>query len=193
MHKLDNIIVCLLGKSGSGKTTIVKKLNKEYGYEILDSYTTRRPRYEGEEGHTFIDIETFAQLLDKVAYNNFNGHHYCATKNQVDMSDLYVIDVPGLKQLKELYHGKEIISIYIDVPMEVCLERMRNRGDSEDKCWERLRHDDEAFRGVRGEVDYVLNGIPNDTWFQIAAIIDRHKKNTKAVERGGIYETSNIC
>ena len=193
MSKLDNIIVCILGKSGSGKTTIVEKLNKEYGYEILDSYTTRKPRYNGETGHTFIDDMTFASLPDKVAYNNFNGNYYCATKQQVDESDLYVIDVPGLKQLKELYHGKEIISIYIDVPMETCLERMRRRGDSEDKCWDRLRHDDGSFQGVRGEVDYVLNGIPNDTWFQTAAIIDRHRKNKKAIERCGIYETSDLC
>ena len=42
------------------------------------------------------------------------------------------------------------------------------------------------------QVDYVINGIPNDAWFQIAAIIDRHKKNKKAIERYGIYETSNI-
>lgn len=180
MAKLDNIIICILGKSGCGKTTIVEKLNKEYGYEILSSYTTREPRYDGETGHQFIDLITFEALPNKVAYNEFNGNHYCATKSQVDDADLYVIDVPGLKQLKQLYHGKKIISIYIDVPMEDCLNRMRRRGDSEDKCWERLRHDDDAFRGVKGEVDYVVNGIPDHTWFQVAAIIDNNsKKNFK--------------
>ena len=193
MAKLDNIIICILGKSGSGKTTIVEKLNKEYGYEILESYTTRKPRYEGETGHQFVDLITFEALPDKVAYNEFDGNHYCATKSQVDEADLYVVDVPGLKQLKQLYQGKEIISIYIDVPMEDCLERMRKRGDSEDKCWERLRHDNSAFQGVKGEVDYVVNGVPTHAWFQVVSIIERNSSQKK-VMRSGIYETyTNIC
>ena len=195
MNKLNNIIVCILGKSGCGKTTIVEKLQEEYGYEVLSSYTTRQPRYNGETGHQFVDLQTFNDLKDKVAYNKFNDHHYCATKLQVDESDLYVVDVPGLKQLKQLYIGKEIVSIYIDVPMEICLERMRRRGDTDDKCWERLRHDYSAFKGVKGEVDYVVNGVPSSTWYNIATIIEQHnKKNKKYTKRSGVYEThTNIC
>jgi guanylate kinase len=88
MNKLNNIIVCILGKSGCGKTTIVEKLQEEYGYEVLSSYTTRPQRYEGESGHQFVDLQTFNDLPDKVAYNKFNDYHYCATKSQVDESDL---------------------------------------------------------------------------------------------------------
>ena len=174
MTKLNNIILCLLGKSGCGKTTIAERLHTAYGFEVLSSYTTRKPRYNGEEGHIFIDKQTFDELPNKVAYTNFNGNEYCVTKEQVDNADVYIIDVAGLKKLKELYNDKEIVAFYIDVTMETCLERMRERGDSEDVCWSRLRHDEEVFRGVHGLVDYAVNGIPNDTWLQIVSIINSH-------------------
>lgn len=188
MGKLNNIIVCILGKSGSGKTTVTEKLNLEYGLETLSSYTTRSPRYDGENGHIFIDLQTFKDLPNKVAYTEFHGNHYCATKEQVDNADLYVVDTYGLQQLKELYNGKEIVSIYINVPMETCLERMRRRGDNEDKCWERLRHDDEVFKGVLGEVDYSVNGLSNDVWCQVMSIIDHHNANKMRL-RSLNYET----
>ena len=71
------------------------------------------------------------------------------TQEQVDNANLYVIDPFGVEQLKQLYAGhKKIICIYINVPMETCLDRMRRRGDNEDKIWERLRHDYDIFKGI---------------------------------------------
>ena len=56
-------IVCLVGASGSGKTTIAKELDK-LGYNIIHSYTTRKPRVENEWGHIFID-ETWEKGEDQ--------------------------------------------------------------------------------------------------------------------------------
>lgn len=171
---LDNYIFCLVGKSGSGKTTIANKLFDRYGYTQIASYTTRPPRSENDTDHTYVSSEEFDKLTDMVAFTTFNGHRYCATKEQVDNANLYVIDPFGLEQLKQLYNGhKQIVSIYIDVPMDICLDRMRRRKDSEDKIWERLRHDDSAFKGIFGKCDYVINGIPELAWFEVAAIIDK--------------------
>ena len=172
MQKMNNFIVTLIGKSGSGKTTIANKLNKEYDCKVLASYTTRPPRNPDDTDHVYISEEEFDKLTDIVAFTNFNGYRYCATKDQVDNADIYVIDPYGLEQLKENYSGKKrIVSIYLDVPMDVCLDRMRTRGDDEDKCWERLRHDDKAFQGIKGHVDYVVNGVPNFTWMAVHQLI----------------------
>lgn len=170
---LNDYIFCLVGKSGSGKTTIANKLFDQYGYTQIASYTTRPPRTENDTDHVFVSQEVYDNLSDKVAFTHFGDYDYCATKEQVDNANLYVIDPFGLEQLKQLYNGdKKIKSIYIHTPMEICLDRMRRRGDNEDKIWERLRHDDSAFKGVMSKCDFAINGIPESAWFEVASIID---------------------
>ena len=164
-------LYCIVGESGSGKTTIVDKLEEAFGYKVLKSYTTRAPRHEGDTDHTFISLEEYEELQNKVATCEFNGNYYCATSDQVEESVLYVVDIAGIKELKEKYKGKKnIVVVYIDTPMNIRLERMLKRGDG-DKAWDRLKHDYEAFRDVRGLTDYVVNGIPTQCWFDVAYII----------------------
>lgn len=172
MGELKNLY-CIVGESGSGKTTIVDKLAEQYGYKVLKSYTTRKPRNEGDTDHTFISLQEYGDLQNKVATCEFNGNFYAATAEQVEESNLYVIDCAGIKELKEKYKGdKNIVVIYIKVPMEIRLERMLRRGDGFDKAWERLQHDYEAFKGVEGLIDYAINGISAQSWFEVAHIIN---------------------
>lgn len=171
MKKCKNLY-CIVGESGSGKTTIVNKLAEHFGLKVLCSYTTRQPRHKGDTDHTFISLEEYENLPNKVATAQFNNNFYCATAEQIEEADLYVVDKHGIEELKEKYKGnKEIVVIYINVPMEDRLERMLNRGDGIDKAWERLRHDYDAFKGVQGLADHVVNGIPSKCWYNIACII----------------------
>lgn len=165
-------LYCIVGESGSGKTTIVDKLEEIFGYKVLKSYTTRPPRNEGDTDHTFVSLEEYGDLQNKVATCEFNGNFYCATADQVEESALYVIDVVGVKELKEKYKGeKNIVVIYIKTPMEVRLDRMLRRGDGYDKAWERLKHDYKAFQGAEGLADHVFNGVPSSVWGDIAYVI----------------------
>lgn len=135
----------ITGKSGSGKTTIVNYLEETYGLRSLQSYTTRPPRYEGEVGHIFVTDEEFDALENIVAYTDYNNYRYCATAEQVDEVDLYVVDVPGVEYLLDRYSNAErrIHIIYLDTTVKTRIQRMIDRGDSDSAIVGRLLQDEE--------------------------------------------------
>lgn len=153
-----NNIICILGPSGSGKTTVEQILSKKYGLKPIRSYTTRPRRNLEEVNHIFVSNEEFdsIKLEDMVAFTNYNGYRYCATKQQIDECDIYVIDPAGLAILDNLYNGnKNIVSVYLKVNANICLERMQGRGDSFDDAFERIKNDLLAFRDVHA--DLIIN------------------------------------
>ena len=96
-------IYLIVGCSGSGKTTITEQLEQKYGLKSIQSYTTRKPRYDGESGHTFVSDEEFDKLTDMVAYTEFAGNRYCAIAEQVENNDLYIIDPKGVDFFMKSY------------------------------------------------------------------------------------------
>ena len=61
---MSKFLIVLCGKSGCGKTTIASLLQEKYNLKVIQSYTTRPPRYKNEEGHIFISKEEFDNLKD---------------------------------------------------------------------------------------------------------------------------------
>lgn len=150
-------LILLVGQSGSGKTTIANYLETNYGYKQLQSYTTRKPRYEGETGHTFISEEEFNKLDNLVAYTEYNGHQYGVTAEMIDQSDIYVIDVPGVASLFEKYQceDRQIYVFYLESTVATRIDRMIERGDHDAAIVSRL-HNDEQYDWYEELHKYVL-------------------------------------
>lgn len=160
-----NKIILLCGESGSGKTTIAKMLEKSYNLKNLESYTTRPKRREEETGHIFLTEKQFGEIKieDIVAYTEFGGHKYCATQQQVEESDVYIIDKDGIETFKNCYKGtKTPIILYIKTQEEIRKKRMLERGDSLENVEKRLENDKSAFEGIELLSDYVINNNSKD-------------------------------
>lgn len=139
-------IYCIVGPSGSGKTTVTKILERDYGMKLVESYTTRPPRYPNEKGHIFVSDKEFDALGEMCAYTEYDGHRYGVTPEVIDQNDIYVIDPYGLNFLRRRYPGeKTVVGIFISVNEEERKRRMRARGDSEEKILKRIVQDDISF------------------------------------------------
>ena len=154
-------IYCIIGESGTGKTTIAETLCKRHNLTELNSYTTRPQRYPDERGHTFVTGLTFDQIKEqfpeRVAETIFDGNMYWATRQQIDESDLYVIDPYGVGTLKANYHGwKNIRVIYLKCPKFERVRRMRKRGDTDEQIEARIKHDEAAFADAMNVADTVI-------------------------------------
>jgi len=168
-------LICLIGKSGSGKNYIASKLERK-GFTSVKSYTTRliRPNDPNDiNTHTFISPDRVSDYKDDiVADTYFNGTYYFATRQQLDDADIYILDKAGLIQLYHNYHNRDILAFYIDCDSSICAERMSKRGDSDEAIMNRLQYDTEAFEGVKELCDFVVNNETQDNANRIVEYIE---------------------
>jgi guanylate kinase len=147
---LDNKIVVLCGKSGVGKDTIARLIEKE-GYNFIISTTTRPVRENENEGNPyyFVDRDRFRylisnnELLEYRKYNTvLNGipdtWYYGIESKYIKDDEKYigVLDIDGLKELKRIY-GKRVVSFYIYVNTFDRERRVKLRGGFDEKEWNR--------------------------------------------------------
>ena len=158
-------IICIVGKTGTGKDTIAKFLYEEYGIESICSYTTRPKRDYETDGieHYFIDKEKMKYLKDNehiIAYtiNDKTGIEYCATAESINADKIvYIINPDGIVYLKKnLPEGFALKIIYCDLDEKIIEDRVIARGDNIDIFRERLSSERVEFDTFRDSKEYDL-------------------------------------
>lgn len=104
-------IICVVGASGSGKTTICLEHERVYGVPMVVSYTTR-PMRDGETDgvdHYFVGKDEVPDKSGMLAYTVFGDNEYWVQKSQIDgcVSGCltYVVDEDGIRFFEERYKG----------------------------------------------------------------------------------------
>jgi guanylate kinase len=158
------MIIVLVGKTASGKTTVANELCK-HGYKRIITYTTR-PMRENEVqdvDYHFISDEQFNKMVENnefTEYKRYNTAHgvwsygSVVTSEQELSDDCYVIILTpqGLRDLSKKI--SRYIAFYLNVGLKSQLERLKKRGDEEQQIIKRLINDAKDFENVLDIVDY---------------------------------------
>lgn len=182
MGKRGKIIV-IVAPSGTGKSTLLAKIQKEITDLIWSISCTTRPMREGEvdgKDYFFIKEDEFKQKIQEDAFIEWakvHSNYYGTLKSFVDEGLeqgkylLFDLDVQGCDSIKKLY-GDEARVIFIEPPsVEALEERLLNRAtDSKEVIQERLKN---ALEELKRKDDFDYNVI-NDN-------IDRAYENLKGV------------
>ena len=204
------MIIVLVGKTASGKTTVVNELCKNHGYKRIITYTTR-PMRENEiqdVDYHFISDEQFNKMVENnefTEYKRYNTAHgvwsygSVVTYEQEISDDYYVIILTpqGLRDLSK--RMSRYIAFYLNVSLESQFERLKKRGDEEQQIIKRLKNDAKDFENVVDIVDYsfctdvsslqrIVNMISNFISDPITdRLMKRHFNLLLAYNRDNIY------
>uniref|UniRef100_A0A3Q1I0H9 Guanylate kinase n=2 Tax=Anabas testudineus TaxID=64144 RepID=A0A3Q1I0H9_ANATE len=143
--------VVLSGPSGVGKSTLMKKLMKDYegvfGFSV--SHTTRNPRPGEEDGkdYHFTTREAMQEGMDNgefIENAEFSGNMYGTSKAAIEdvqaknLICILDVDIQGVKRIKET----DLNPIYISIQppsMEILETRLRDRQtETEESLQKRL-------------------------------------------------------
>ena len=160
-------ILVLIGRTCSGKDTVVNNLVKKYGFKKLTTYTSRPKRKGEKDGITYhyISEDEFKQKINEgffvewKSYNTEFGTWYYGTAlddlEKADDKTVIILTPDGYRDVKDRLHSNSK-AIYIYANNATIKKRLIKRGDDENEAQRRLEHDIEDFKGVENEVDRIV-------------------------------------
>jgi len=163
---MKNVIIAIVGMSGSGKDTMADHLRNLFGIPAVCSKTTRAIR-QGEcngREHWYISKEEMAieKKSGMIAHTVYGGFDYCVTKSQIDQPvQVFVVNEEGIE-----YIQKECPDDFVLVPVYVTttIETRKERGVTDERI----------------ERDATRKLLPDSTY---VAVIDNNCDPYESVER----------
>ena len=124
-------LILIVGKTGSGKSSLIDALCNRYNFKQLISQTTRPRRNDTDNDHIFVTVDDYLKAKENneiIAETEIAGNYYYATKEQLYESDLYTIDPRGREMLLSMdLPNIRFVTVYISCPNELRMERVINK------------------------------------------------------------------
>ena len=187
--KKKGMMFVLSSPSGTGKTTLTKKLAENNTNLVISiSYTTREPRSSEINGkdYYFVSREEFEDLSKKnnfFEYANIFDNCYGTLKKSVlellsqGKDVLFDIDWQGTKQLNKIKNLSLVTFFILPPNLKVLKERLLNRHKGQEKLVEKRMNKFNEEISHWNEYNYVVvNDDLNKCYDKILSIIMSEKK-----------------
>ena len=155
--------VALVGASATGKSTVERILQEDYGHNRCVSITTRPMRdYErdGVDYHflTVADIDQLEQEGLLAERTCFNGWHYGLTVAEIEEGGVVVIEPNGLRQIIEKVGRENVFVVYLTYPdKERLIRSLVARNDNDvDEVIRRFQADKKDMQGMEDVADIII-------------------------------------
>jgi len=187
MDKTDSgKIFVISAPSGTGKTTIAKKLKEQVKeIEVITTYTTRKPRPKEKDGcdYRFVQQDEFKKMVEGGEFAEWAtvyGNYYGTPKKEIisavnkGKKALLIIDTQGGRSIKKVFPEAVLIGI-LPPSIKEQERRIRERsGLSEEEIKKRLEAAREERRVILSEYDYTfINKNLENTIKKITKVIKR--------------------
>lgn len=177
-------VIIIVAPSGAGKTTIAKKLLKDFSdIKFSVSATTRPPRENEKEGinYYFLTDEEFDKKIkdeEFLEWEHYSGNKYGTLRSEVDKLvdsgyfPLLDIEVKGALNVQQIYNS-QAISIFIKPPsMKALANRLNQRGSETDQTIEKRLKRAEMEMSYANYFDFsVINDDLETAYTEVKEII----------------------
>lgn len=179
------MLIVLTGKTASGKDTIKSALLKRFPNLNTIITTTSRSMRNGEQDgldYHFLprnEFERKIQEKDFAEYVEYGGNLYGTYKAELEQAlkqdTLWRIDPSRAGHVRELleklYPGQKAVVIYVTVPDGVVLQRLKNRGLSEEEIQKRMNDDKKIWEKYKDNYDFIVENVPGKLELAVDKII----------------------
>jgi len=165
MFLLKQSLFVIVGRSGTGKSSLIRYYNENNSGTKTIVTTTTRPMRDGEvEGvhYNFKTKEEFEKMISEdkfIEHTQYNGNYYGTSKDEFDFSktNIIILELNGLANIKKLLGDKfTIYVIKLDAPDAVILERLLMRDVTIEEIANRFREDKKNFEEDKFYYDFMI-------------------------------------
>ena len=151
------MIYCILGMTGTGKTTLARQVSKKLKIPIIVSYTSRPMRQGEQEGidYHYVDNKYFDNnkddFIEMREYEVYDGsiwkYGYKKSDFGCQTSDyIVIIETDGFKSFKKYFGRDKIKPILINSQIGDLYLRLEKRGDNQKEIERRINDDMQKFK-----------------------------------------------
>lgn len=197
------MIICLLGKSSSGKSTFLKRVleDKTLNLKTLPSYTTRPRRNKNENEYVYLKDEEFLNMKDSfIDVTEFEvasceiWRYSTINKDDIKPNQNYIVIVnpASFKQIKKNLK-EDIVSIYLNISDKERFIRSLKREDNPNihEIYRRMLSDEKDFKEIEVAADHIITNPKNhfnETLYKIKKVIrteliQHDKKQFKKIKK----------